>query len=989
MVLVKVIKYCKISDIRLKLKHYHIYFFVMTTFYNHQELEKKWQNKWEKSAAKKSQSGKKKYVLDMFPYPSGAGLHVGHVESYAATDIVSRYFKLNGYNVLHPQGWDAFGLPAENYAIQTGVHPKETTKKAISNFKRQMKSVGLSYDWSREINTSDPKFYKWTQWLFLQLYKKGLAYKKKSPVNWCDSCKTVLANEQVVDGKCERCENEVIQKDLEQWFFKVTKYAEELLKKIDDLDWPESLKTTQKNWIGKSEGALVDFEVQGSSDPSASSGRSKLQVFTTRPDTLFGATYMVIAPEHEIIQGLKSKIKNWKKVEKYINKAKKKNQLERTDLAKEKTGVELEGVKAINPANKKEIPIFIADYVLMGYGTGAIMAVPAHDERDYEFAKKYKLEIPQVIAPIFNITEGPDAVRPDKPTVKRRTAYSFIKHWKEDKYLCLDWEKFNWHSGIIGGVNDDEDIIEAAKREIQEETGYKNIRLVKEFCGEHHSCFFAGHKDENRYAVGYCFMFELIDDAWEEPDPEEIKNHKTVWIEGKKMGEFLNLSNFMFLWNQHLNKTDCYSGEGILVNSGKFNDLRSIDARDKITKYVKGKKEIQYKIRDWLISRQRYWGVPIPIVYCEKCGTVPVSEKDLPVLLPDDVDFKPTGESPLNSSKSFHKVKCPKCGNQARRESDTMDTFVCSSWYFLRYCDPKNEKEMFSKKSVKYWMPVDLYIGGMEHAVGHLIYARFITKVLRDFGYHKFDEPFIKIRNQGIILAEDSRKMSKRWKNIINPDDVIEEYGADTLRMYEMFMGPLEDAKPWDKKGIIGVRRFLERIYKFFGDIDKLKVVKNKSKLIHKTIKKVTDDIENIKFNTAISSLMIYLNGRDFGPKIDKSGFYEGDEVDLEALEKFLIILSPFAPHLSEELWQSLGHKETIFKQKWPSYNKKLVIEEEVIIVVQVNGKLRDTIKVSRGVSENDLKSKANELPNVKKHLEGKKIKKFIYIKDKLINIVT
>ncbi len=824
----------------------------MTTFYNHQAIEKKWQDVWAGSDLYQAKdpltssgrvAGKKKYILDMFPYPSGDGLHVGHPESYTATDIMARYFRLWGFNVLHPMGWDAFGLPAENFAIKSGIHPAETTAKAIANFRRQIQSLGFSYDWNREVNTASPDYYKWTQWLFLQLYKKGLAYKKFSPVNWCPVCQTVLANEQVVDGSCERCASAVIQKDLEQWFFKVTAYAEELLQDIDKLDWSEALKAAQRNWIGKSEGALIKFQVANS--------KLEIEVFTTRPDTLFGATYLVLAPEHQLVKSLKLKTsafvktsadrQNLKEIDGYILKTQSKNRLERTDLAKAKTGVELNGIKAVNPATKEEIPIWIADYVLTDYGTGAIMAVPAHDERDFEFAKKFNLPIIQVIKP-------------------------------KDGALTIK---------------------------------------------------------------------------------------------------------------------QAYTGKGSLINSGKFNGLNSEETKDKIIKFVNGKKHIQYKIRDWLISRQRYWGSPIPIIYCVKCGLQPVSEKDLPVLLPADVDFRPTGESPLVRSKSFHNVKCPKCGAKARRESDTMDTFVCSSWYFLRYLDSQNTQEPFSKDKVKYWLPVDLYIGGMEHAVGHLIYSRFIVKTLRDLGYLEIDEPFLKIRNQGIILAEDGRKMSKRWHNVINPDDIVSEYGADTMRMYEMFMGPLEEMKPWNQKGIIGVRRFLEKIHKFVinnAGTQNFAAGKNSviEKLLHQTIKKVTEDIEAIHFNTAISAMMIFMN--DAGAQNFASPGKQS--VPLKMMEKFLIILSPFAPHLAEELWSVLGNQESIFKQQWPSFDKKLVIDAAVTIAVQINGKLRETITVERGIDEKDLKIKVEGLPNVKKYLAGQAVKKFIYIKDKLVNIV-
>jgi len=829
--------------------------------YNHKKIEKKWQERWSKEDFHKADNKKRKeiFILDMFPYPSGAGLHVGHVESYTATDIYSRFLRMSGYNVLHPQGWDSFGLPAENYAIKTNVHPSKTTKDAISTFKRQINSMGFSYDWERELNSSDPDYYKWTQWFFLLLYKKGLAYKKKAKVNWCEDCQTVLANEQAEGGKCERCENEVIQKDLEQWFFRITDFIEDqahrgktikgLISGLDDVDWPESTKLAQKNWIGKSVGAEVDFKVNN----------EKVTVFTTRPDTLFGATYFVLSPEHPLIENQKSKIKNQKEVFDYIKKAKKKTELERTDLSKEKTGVELKGLRAINPVNNKEIPAWIADYVMMSYGTGAIMAVPGHDERDFEFAKKYKLPINVVILPIT--------------------------------------------------------------RSIQ---------------------------------------FYTPGDKIAETEIENIKNEKA------------------------------YCDEGYNINSQFLDNLKTREAISKMIKWLEknglGKKAVNYKIRDWLVSRQRYWGAPIPIVYCDTCGEVPVPEKDLPIELPTDVDFKPTGESPLKYSKKFQRVNCPRCGEPARRESDTMDTFVCSSWYYLRYADPKNDKEFASKELLKKWLPVDVYVGGAEHVVLHLLYSRFFTKVLEKYGYVDFNEPFLKLRHQGIVLAEDGAKMSKSKGNVINPDDVINAYGADTLRMYEMFMGPLEDMKPWNTKGILGLSRFIEKIWKIKSKIKNPSSSPGKQKskkqtkiqnLLHKTIKKVTDDIEVFKFNTAIAQMMILVNALEKEKDISKDTF-----------EKFLLILSPFAPHLAEELWTQLGHKESIFKEKWPKYDPKLVKDEIIELVIQVNGKLRDTIEVDANISEKEAKKVALVSEKIQKWIENKKIENVIFVKGKLINIV-
>jgi len=942
----------------------------MTTFFNHQAIEQKWQRVWADSAINQTgpAKGKKKYILDMFPYPSADGLHVGHPESYTATDIMARYFRFKGFNVLHPMGFDSFGLPAENYAIKQGVHPQIKIQENIVNFRRQIKSLGFSYDWSREVDTSSPEYYKWTQWLFLKLYEQGLAYKRLAPVNWCPSCQTVLANEQVENGKCERCETDVMQKNLEQWFFKVTAYAEELLNKIDDLDYAEALKATQRNWIGKSEGAEIEFVIKNE--------ELRIKVFTTRPDTIFGATYLVLAPEHELVKSLKLKAENLNEIDSYIKAAQKKNKLERTDLAKEKTGVELQGIKAINPANQAEITVWIADYVLTDYGTGAIMAVPAHDERDWEFAKKFNLPIKEVVVKVMGnrklVAECRDGVA---AVLVKNGKVAILYNKKTDEYRI-----------ISGGYEADEDDFTTLKREIVEESGYIDFE-IKDYLGQIEANFFAKGKNVERHKFHKGYLVNLLSDRTVSTSFEEDEDFNVLWVNMEEAIEKLSTAGSgedEFVKRVFDFKQRCFAGEGTILNSGKFDGLSSAQAKDKIIKFVGGQKQVQYKIRDWLVSRQRYWGAPIPIIYCVKCGQVPVPEKDLPVLLPQDVDFKPTGESPLARSQSFHQVSCPKCGSPARRESDTMDTFVCSSWYFLRYADAGNQQAAFSPKAVKYWLPVDLYIGGMEHAVGHLIYSRFIVKALRDMGIIKIDEPFLKIRNQGIILAEDGRKMSKRWGNVINPDEVVEEYGADTMRMYEMFMGPLEDMKPWNQKGIIGLRRFLEKIYKYVTSDKEITNAQSQitnadmERSLHKTIKKVTEDIENLRFNTAISAMMIFMN--------DVAGHEPAVSQDI--LEKFLIILSPFAPHLAEELWQSLGHPESIFKQRWPAYDDKLVIDEEVTIAIQINGKLRETIKVKRWLSEKELRPKVESLPNVKKFIGGRPIKKFIYIENKLVNIV-
>jgi leucyl-tRNA synthetase len=828
--------------------------------YDHKKIEKKWQKYWEKQKLFEVKEDSKKpkfYCLDMFPYPSAQGLHVGHPEGYTATDIITRYKMMRGFNVLHPMGWDAFGLPTENYAVKFGIHPKIATAQNIKRIKSQIKNLGFAYDWSREINTTNPKYYKWTQWIFLQMWKKGLAYEAIVPINFCPSCKTGLANEEVVKERCERCKTKVVKKDMRQWMLKITAYADRLLEDLKLLDWPEPIKEMQKNWIGESEGALIKFQIQDA--------RYKIQdtieIFTTRPDTLFGATYLVLSPEHKIISNLKSQISNLKEVEKYIKSAKQKSDLERTDLSREKTGVELKGIKAINPVTKKEIPIWIADYVLVYYGTGAVMAVPAHDKRDFEFAKKYDLPILEVISP---------------------TKKKFVP---------------------------------------SEEGGYESASLIKE----------------------------------------------------------------------------AYEGEGILVNSGKFNGIESKIARGVIAKFVGGKKTVNYKLRDWVFSRQRYWGEPIPLIHCEKCGIVGVSEKDLPVKLPDVKKYKPTGtgESPLASVSKWVNVQCPKCSSLAKRETNTMPQWAGSCWYYAAYAMKRNwELGIGNWELVRYWLPVDLYIGGAEHAVLHLLYARFWHKFLYDQGLVNTPEPFMKLKNQGLILGEDGQKMSKSRGNVINPDDVISQYGADTMRMYEMFMGPFEEVKPWSTKGIIGIRRFLERVFSLINPKSKIqnpKQIQNSKfqdpknneqyKLLHKTVKKVTEDIENFKFNTAISSMMIFVNQLT-------TYNLQLTTINKEILEKFLLILAPFASHLAEELWQKLGHKTSIFKESWPEYDKNLIKEEFFELVIQINDKVRDRIKVGIDISQEKAYELVKNQEKVKKHLAGKKVKNVIFIPKRLINIV-
>jgi leucyl-tRNA synthetase len=944
--------------------------------YNPQQIEPKWQEFWAKHpelcAADNASNKPKYYCLDMFPYPSGEGLHVGHVESYTATDIISRFQRMRGLNVLHPQGWDAFGLPAENYAIKTKIHPAETTKKAIETFKGQMNRMGFSYDWSREVNSSDSEYYKWTQWFFLLLYKNGLAYRKKAKVNWCPKCQTVLANEQANGGVCDRCGTEVVQKDLEQWFFKITDFIEDgekgrgLISGLETVDWPESIKAAQKNWIGKSEGTQFEMKIAGSDE--------KIEVYTTRIDTVFGMTYAVVAPEHKIIIELKSKIANWEEVEKYLVAAQNKTELERMET-KEKTGVELKGTKLINPFNQEEIPVYVADYVLGDYGTGAVMAVPAHDERDWEFAKKYNLPIKESIVPFFS-----NDVREDKETKKRNVITAIVRNPRNNKFLCLDWPKTGWKSFVSGGIEEGEDKILAAKREVQEESGYKNIKYVQDV-GIIYQNFFRPHKDSNVYGRFDYALFDLENDEREEVAKEESEQHDVVWIDEDKVAGLLNVKGPKFVWQYYQNGKNAFIEDGILLNSEEYSELSSEEARKKMTIWLEkegiGKKKINYKMRDWLVSRQRYWGAPIPIIYCEKCGEVPVPEKDLPVVLPTDVDFKPTGESPLNYSKTFQDVKCPQCGGAARRESDTMDTFVCSSWYYFRYADSKNIEKFASEEAIAKWLPVDLYFGGAEHAVLHLLYARFFTKALERLGYINFNEPFLKLRNQGIILAEDGRKMSKSLGNVINPDAVVAEFGADSLRMFEMFMGPIEDMKPWNTKGIVGIKRFLEKVWKLQDKIVKEKTITSPQNLLHKTIKKVGEDIENFRFNTAISAMMILVNEMEKQEKISADDY-----------KRLITILSPFAPHIAEELWEKLGNKESIFLQSWPQYDPELIKDEKITLIIQVNGKVRESVEVSVDISEDEAKNLAMQSEKIKTWIDGKEIRKIIFVKSKLLNIV-
>ena len=813
----------------------------MVTKYNPQEIEKKWQERWAEDRlyeVSEDSNKPKWYALTMFPYTSG-DLHIGHWYAMAPSDVHARFKRMQGYNVIHPMGFDAFGLPAENAAIKHGIHPFNWTMQNIDNMRRQLKSMGAIYDWNREVITCLPEYYKWTQWFFLKLYEAGLAYRGKAPVNWCPRCQTVLANEQVVGGGfCERCGAAVTQRALEQWFFGITKYADEL-KEHDGIDWPERIKIMQRNWVGKSTGTEISFALD---HPGVK--EKEIRVFTTRPDTTFGVTFMVLAPEHPLVARLTSPEKK-AGVEEYITRSRHQTEIERLSTEKDKDGVFI-GAYVVNRLNNEKVPIWIADYVLMSYGTGAVMGVPAHDERDFAFARKYNIPIRVVISP-------------------------------------PEWQG------------------------------------------------------------------EELEEAYIEP--------------------------------------------GTVVNSGQFNGLPNEQGIEAISDFLEekgwGKRTVTYRLRDWLISRQRYWGAPIPMIYCPNCGVVPVPEKDLPVLLPEDAEFKPTGESPLKYCDSFVNTTCPRCSAPAKRETDTMDTFMCSSWYFLRYASPHYDAAAFDKDKVKYWLPVDLYTGGAEHAVMHLLYARFFVKALRDMGLVDFGEPFTRLFNQGIIIAE-KQKMSKSRGNVITPDEYVSELGADAVRAYLMFVAPWEQGGEWDDSGISGISRWLKRVWKLVLEPYKAnpqveeKAHRNLQRITHQTIKKVTEDMERLRFNTMIAALMEFTN---YLAKVKEDGAVSksawGESVDV-----LLLLLAPTTPHLVEELWEGTGHSYSIHNQRWPSWDKELAKDEEITLVVQINGKLRDRISVSASITEADAKQVALEREKIKTYLEGKNIVNIIYVPGRLVNLV-
>ncbi len=963
--------------------------------YEFKKIEAKWQKIWAKNkyALSEDFSNKTKhYHLVEFPYPSGAGLHVGHCMGYGASDAYCRMKRMQGFNVMYPMGWDAFGLPTENYAIANKVKPQDITEKSIAAFRKQMDSLGYSFDWSREVNTTDPNYYKWTQWIFLQFYKHSykngqlievddddkitprMAYQAEMPINWCPSCKIGLAHEEVIAGRCERCDTEVTKKSQKQWLFRITAYAERLIEDLEKVDYEERIKTQQINWIGKSEGTNIKFPIADS--------KFSIDVYTTRADTLFGCTYVVLSPEHELVNILKNQIENVDEVEEYQEKARRKTDLERTELIREKTGVELKGIRAINPINNEKLPVWIADYCLASYGTGAVMAVPAHDERDYEFANKFNLPIKQSVAPYYTTTTGNDALRKDKKTDVRNCVLGLVKHWKENKFYLLDWEKFGWRSLIIGGVENGEENIEAVKREVVEETGYSDIKKVTPIGFTSVNHFFARHKDVNRYGYFNCFLIELGSDKFSTPEEDHIKNHVGRWIEADKVGEFLTLPNHKYFWDIFTHGEEAFVDYGVLINSDEFNDLSSVIAQKKITEKLKskgaGELAVNLKLRDWIFSRQHYWGEPIPIVHCQKCGTVPVPEKDLPVKLPEVENYEPTntGQSPLASITDWVNTRCPNCDGPAKRETDTMPNWAGSSWYYLRYCDSKNDKRIADDEKLKYWLPVDIYNGGMEHTTLHLLYSRFWHKFLYDLKAVPDPEPYQKRIAHGIILGPDRQKMSKSRGNIINPDKMIAQFGADTLRAYIMFIGPYNGDSAWSMNGISGVFRFLKRVWINFEKVNEKTDSEELLIKLNQTIAGVTIDIETFQMNTILPKLM------ELNNTIEKTG-----KISKDSYQKYLQLLFPACPHIAEELWEKSGFDGLIDDSTWPKVDEKYLVAPQITIAVQVNGKTRDIIEIQASASKEIIEETA-KTKKIIANIAGRNIVKTIYVAGRIVNFV-
>ncbi len=939
---------------------------------NTRKIEKKWQKYWKDHHTFEAKIDLKKdkyYYLVEFPYPSGAGLHVGHVRSYTALDAMARKKRLMGYNVLFPIGWDAFGAPAEQYAIKNHIHPSMAVKENIKTFKAQIEDLGISFDWSREFSTTDPEYYKWTQWQFLQFFKKGMAYKAKKNINWCPKCKTGLSNEDSSGGVCERCGTQVEQREKEQWMLRMSDYAEDLIDGLKDTDFQERTKTAQINWIGKSTGAEVDFKLKQVDE--------KLTIYTTRPDTLFGVTFMVIAPEHPYVDLYSGLISNMNEVIDYREQANKKTEFERTQLVKDKTGVKLEGLTAINPVNGKEIPIYISDYVMMSYGTGAIMAVPAHDQRDYDFAKKFGIDIIPVIEKMTGV--------PHENEKHKESIVAVVHNKKTNQYLTINWHDKGGRIFVGGTIQKGETPLECAMREIEEETGYTDLKLISTtFPINHH--YYAYNKDQYFEIDATGLYFELESEKQVETNfDEDEKDCFTVeWVDQKQVEKEITEELHRAIYDAIFNES-AFTVDGKMIHSDFLDGITEKKvAIQKMLDYLEekkiGHKKTNYKLQDWIFTRQRFWGEPIPLIYCDSCGWVPVPEEELPVLLPNVAEYEPTddGESPLARIEEFVNTTCPHCGKPAKRETDTMPNWAGSSWYWLRFMDPNNDQEFVSQEALKYWGKVDWYNGGMEHATRHLLYARFWNQFLYNEGLVPNKEPFKVRASHGMILGEGGVKMSKSLGNVINPDDIVTTYGADALRTYEMFIGDYEKEATWSEQGLIGCKRFLDKVIRISEKVvEKEEYSREIEKDIHRTVKKVTEDMDALKFNTAISALMILLN------KMEKM-----DSVTSKDYRTYLTLLNPIAPHLTEELNEIHKLGVPICESSWPSYEESMLEDSEKEIAVQVNGKVRATITVSMDDDEDEIKRKALESSNVIKHTEGKEIVKIIIIKGKIVNIV-
>ncbi|MCL2869743.1 class I tRNA ligase family protein, partial [Candidatus Saccharibacteria bacterium] len=919
--------------------------------YNPSEIEPKWQKVWAKTqiyAANDFDKKPKFVMLTEFPYPSGAAMHMGHTMTYTGGDIIARYKRAQGYNVLFPMAFDAFGLPAENYAIKNKVTPQAAVEQNIAHFRAQLDRMGCSFDWNRIFATTDPEYYKWTQWFFLQFFKKGLAYQDEIAINWCPFCKTGLANEEVVNGRHERCDTLVEKKLLKQWMLRITDYADRLIDGLKDVDYPSRIADQQVNWIGKSTGAEVDFQICHSELASESSPKIlkqvqdddlKITVFTTRPDTIFGATFMVLAPEHPLVAKITTADRK-DEVDTYIKTAQAKSEVERQETDHEKTGA-FAGAYVINPATNKPIPVWIADYVLMGYGTGAIMAVPAHDERDYDFATKFNIPITQVVAPTELDLQHPPIE--GKKNTTRKVVMCLIKHPVKDEWLTLKWPKRpDWHTLVMGGIEGDEDVETAARREIAEKTGYTHLKLVDMMPLKINSIFYAAHKDVNRDIITTVLKFELQDlkqQALQRDEVEQAEDNQQVWTPRCELEQLQPVAELPYILNWLAGKPMVYVGDGQIVNSDQFDGLTVEEAKKQVVAWLENKgvahTKVNYKLRDWVYSRQRYWGEPIPIIHCPKCGAVAVPDDQLPVELPVVDHYEPTddGKSPLSKIDDWVNTTCPQCGGPAKRETDTMPNWAGSNWYYLRYFDPHNNQAFAGSKELKYWSPVDLYIGGMEHTTLHLLYSRFHHQFLYDQGLVPMPEPYAARRGHGMILAADGTKMSKSKGNVVDPTQVIDSgYGADALRLAIAFLAPFDQNALWNPEGVAGTYRFLVRFWKLANEASGKSDDKTLA-TVHHTIKKVTEDIERMNYNTAIAALMAAVND------LNHNGV---DKIATTEMEDLTKLLAPFAPHLAEEIWHEVfKHSESIHLVAWPKWQDKYLVANEVEIVVQVNGKVR------------------------------------------------